>query len=279
MMPTPRGLISIIIPTLNEQSGIQKTISSIPKSKLYNGLGYDVEILVIDNKSTDLTREVALKMGARVILEKEKGYGRAYKTGFAAARGDIIVTLDGDGTYPAELIPEYIQLLNERNADFITINRFSNLEEGAMSFIRKVGNKILALLMSLLYSVDVKDSQSGMWIMKRSFITTIRLNSDDMSMSEEIKIIAFKFFKSFEIDGKYYKRIGIDKLNLLEHGWKNFCYLFLYLVLLAEPAKIIFESKSFKGTASKIFYVPKQLILNVPSAHNTGQTGNHNIKK
>jgi glycosyltransferase involved in cell wall biosynthesis len=232
MAPPIRGLVSIIIPTLNEQFGIEKTISSIPKAKIHDVLGYDVEILVIDGDSADSTRNVAMKMGARVIVEKEKGYGRAYKTGFAAARGDIIVTIDADDTYPAEQIPKYIQQLNETDIDFITINRFSKMESGAMSLIRRVGNKILALLMSLLYSVHVKDSQSGMWIMKKSFISRIHLNSDDMSMSEEIKIIAFKFFKSTEVDGTYFTRTGTTKLDTFRHGWRNLIYLFQYKKLI-----------------------------------------------
>jgi glycosyltransferase involved in cell wall biosynthesis len=222
------NLVSVIIPTLNEEVGIQKTISSIPITEIRDTFGYDVEILVVDGNSTDLTRDAALKAGAQVIVEKQPGYGRAYKTGFAAAKGDIIITLDADNTYPAEYIPQYIKLLNGHNADFITINRFADMEEGAMNITRKVGNKILALLISLLYSISIKDSQSGMWIMKKSFVSKIRLKSDDMSMSEEIKIIAFKFFSSLEIDGLYRRRTGAAKLDIIEHGWKNMKYLFEY---------------------------------------------------
>jgi hypothetical protein len=75
------------------------------------------------------------------------------------------------------------------------------MEGDAMNITRKVGNKILALLISLLYSISIKDSQSGMWIMKKSFVSKIRLKSDDMSMSEEIKIIAFKFFHLSKLMG------------------------------------------------------------------------------
>jgi dolichol-phosphate hexosyltransferase len=221
-------LVSVIIPALNEEVGIQKTISSIPITEIRDTFGYDVEILVVDGNSTDLTRDAALKAGAQVIVEKRPGYGRAYKTGFAAAKGDIIITLDADNTYPAEYIPQYIKLLNGHNADFITINRFADMEEGAMNITRKVGNKILALVISLLYSISIKDSQSGMWIMKKGFISKIRLKSDDMSMSEEIKIIAFKFFSSLEIDGFYRRRTGSAKLDIIEHGWKNMKYLFEY---------------------------------------------------
>ena len=162
--------VSILIPTLNEELGIEKTLSSIPRKEL-TILGYDLEILVIDGGSTDQTREIASRMGARVIIENQKGYGRAYKTGFVEAKGNILVTLDADGTYPAENIPDYVHRLTENGADFITVNRFSKMENGAMSISHKVGNKILSTAMRLLYSVEVKDSQSGMWVMKKVLLT------------------------------------------------------------------------------------------------------------
>jgi dolichol-phosphate hexosyltransferase len=231
------GLISVIIPALNEEFGIQKTIASIPVTEIRDTLGYNVEILVIDGNSTDLTRDAARKGGAQVIVEKQPGYGRAYKTGFAAAKGHIIITLDADNTYPAELIPKYLKQINEYNADFITINRFAKMEEGSMSITRQAGNKMLALLISLLYSISLKDSQSGMWLMKKTFLSKIRVKSDDMSMSEEIKIIAFKFFSSLEVDGVYRKRTGAAKLNLIQHGWKNLKYLFEYRKYLGSAVQ------------------------------------------
>ena len=100
--------ISIIIPTLNEELGIGKVIDSIPKMK-------DTEIIVIDGNSKDKTREIAQSKGAHVIIEKRKGYGRAYKTGFQNAKGDIIVTLDADDTYPADRIPYLVNMLKEEN--------------------------------------------------------------------------------------------------------------------------------------------------------------------
>ena len=109
LIPTrPQQLISVIIPALNEEDGIEKTISSIPKKKL-SELGYGLEIIVVDGNSSDLTTQIATQMGARVVHEKRKGYGRAYKTGFSEAKGDILVTLDADATYPAELIPDYLE--------------------------------------------------------------------------------------------------------------------------------------------------------------------------
>lgn len=228
--PRSKGLISIIIPTLNEQYGIEKTISSIFRSGLSDPKkGYAVEILVVDGGSSDLTVDVVKKTGAKVIIEKEKGYGKAVKTGLAQARGDIIVTLDADNTYPAEFLAEYIEHLKEKDADFISINRFSGMENGAMYITHRLGNKVLTMLMNFLYSVHIKDSQSGMCIMKKTFLSNINLRSDSFAMAEEIKIIAFTFFHALELDGKYYKkRIGTSKLSILQDGFANLAYLFVY---------------------------------------------------
>ena len=246
LVPTkPQQMISIIIPTLNEQDGIEKTIRALPKTRL-SELGYDLEIIIIDGNSTDLTREIARRMGARVVLEKRKGYGRAFKTGFNEAKGDILVTLDADGTYPAELIPEYIQGLKEKGLDFITANRFSNMQNGAMDAYHQFGNDMLSLFMRIIYSIHVRDSQSGMWIMTRNFIQRINIQSNGFSMSEEIKIIAFKFFKALEFDGRYYKRVGKVKLATFSDGWRNLKYLIRYRSLIKDALKspTLFEEES-----------------------------------
>jgi glycosyltransferase involved in cell wall biosynthesis len=229
-------MISVIIPALNEEYGIASTISSIPKSKIQQ-LGHDMEIIVVDGDSTDSTRDIAAQMGAIVIVEKSRGYGRAVKTGLAAAKGDIIVILDSDATYPAEFIPEYIEQLNNKDVDFITLNRFSETEKGAISFSHIIGNKILAFTFRLLYSINIKDSQSGMYLMKRNFIDNINVRADDFAFCQEIKIIAFKFFKSVELEGKYYKRIGKSKLNTIQDGWRNTKFLFEYRNILKFAIK------------------------------------------
>ena len=76
--------------------------------------------------------------------------------------------------------------------------------------------------------MNIKDSQSGMWILRKELLDSINLLSDDMALSEELKIIAFTYFNSVEVDGRYSKRIGEAKLATLGHGWRNLCYLLKY---------------------------------------------------
>jgi len=95
----------------------------------------------------------------------------------------------------------------------------------------------LSYAIQLLYSVKIKDSQSGMWVMSKTFIDRINLVSDDYSLSEEIKIIAFRFFKGMELDGLYYRRAGKQKLATFKDGWNNLKYLFRFKSLIKSAVK------------------------------------------
>ncbi len=222
--------VSIVLPTLNEEDGIGITIDSIKKDE-FERRGWDLEILVVDGNSTDRTREIAKEKGAKVIIEPRKGYGRAYKTGLKEASGDVIVTGDADGTYPFHKAHEYVELLLKENLDFITTNRFAELEKEAMSFKHFFGNFILSLTLCLLYGIRIKDSQSGMWIIKKDALEKIKPLEefhDGMPFSEEIKIEMFrsKKVKAKEIPSCLYQRKGEAKIQTWGDGWQNLKYLF-----------------------------------------------------
>ncbi|MEM4262769.1 MAG: glycosyltransferase family 2 protein, partial [Thermoplasmata archaeon] len=184
------------------------------------------EILIVDTNSKDRTREIALSKGARIVDEPRRGYGRAYKTGFEAASGEIIATLDADMTYPAEMIEELVNILDSENLDFISTNRFANLKPGAMSSTHKLGNRVLSLTARLLFRVKIKDSQSGMWVFRKNVLPRLNLTSDGMSFSEELKVEAFKKTKAKEVPISYSPRVGEVKLNTWRDGWNNLKFLF-----------------------------------------------------
>lgn len=221
-----KGIISIVIPALDEEKGIARTIEAIPTEELRE-LGYEVQVLVVDNGSHDGTGEVVRKVGAEVILEPEHGYGRAYKTGFSQSRGDIIATTDADFTYPVEDIPKFVQILDEENLDFITTNRFAKMDNNTMSLRNKLGNRVLNLTMRLLFGIDLADSQSGMWVFRRSILDKLVLRSDGMAFSEELKLEACYFAKYYwkEIPIRYKARIGKIKLRGWIDGFQNLLYL------------------------------------------------------
>jgi len=219
--------ISIIIPALNEEEAMEGVIRAIPKNELEK-TGFDVQILVVDGNSQDRTRELASKAGAEVIIEPRRGYGRAYKTGFAHATGEIIATADADLTYPVEDIPKFVKILQQENLDFITTNRFAYMEKDAMSFRNRVGNSMLNLATRLLFRLNLKDSQSGMWVFKKDILDSLVLKSDKMAFSEELKLEACHFAKCRckEIPIQYKARVGKIKLR----GWRDGFWNLLYLV-------------------------------------------------
>jgi glycosyltransferase involved in cell wall biosynthesis len=215
-----RGLkISVVIPCYNEEHGIRHTIGMLPPVV--------DEIIVVDNNSTDRTSVVATSLGARVVFEKRKGYGAAYQAGLPAVTGDITVTLDGDGTYPAAQIPEIVDHLVDKQLDFVSASRFPLKNPRAMNFSNKVGNGVLTLGMAVLYGKPVRDSQSGMWIYRSGVYRKLKVTSDGMAFSEEIKIEAIRApgvrFGEYHID--YHPRVGEVKLQKWRDGFRNLFFL------------------------------------------------------
>src|SRR5438270_8690915 len=186
------------------------------------------QTIVVDNGSTDRTSDVAGSFGAEVIREPVRGYGRSYKRGFSWATGDLIVTLDGDHSYPPDAISYLIEAFLHLNVDFLNASRFPVRDPRSMSFKHKFGNWMLSLAMSVLYFRWVRDSQSGMWVLRRSILKDMNLESDGMSFSEEIKIEALKNRKvrSAEISIMYSSRLGEIKLN----PWRDGLYNLLFLI-------------------------------------------------
>jgi len=215
-----KGLsITVIIPCLNEEQGIEKVLRAMPD--------FVDEVIVVDNNSTDRTSEVAAALGAKVIREDVRGYGRAYKRGFAVATKDLIVTLDGDQSYPVDALSYLLEAFLHLEVDFLNACRFPVRDPRAMSLRSKFGNLVLALAMSLLFFRWVRDSQSGMWVLRRSILAGMKLESDGMAFSEEIKIEALlnPRIRFGEISIQYSSRLGESKLNAWRDGLQNLLFM------------------------------------------------------
>jgi glycosyltransferase involved in cell wall biosynthesis len=210
--------ISVVIPARNEKDGIERTIRAIPKQELER-MGYQVEVLIVDNGSNDGTGELARRAGAEVVFEPKLGYGSAYKTGFAHAKGDIIATADADATYPVEDIPRLLEILEKESLDFLTTNRFALMEKDAMSFRNKVGNTILSLAVRMLFGLNLRDPESGLWVFKKEVVDKSKLGSDTWPFSHEVKIEACYYHRCRwkEVPIQYRGRFGETKL---QSGWR-----------------------------------------------------------
>ncbi|MFC1954889.1 glycosyltransferase family 2 protein [Chloroflexota bacterium] len=220
-------IASIIMPALNEASCIMDVIDMVPLEE-FSAREIDTEIIVVDNGSVDGTGDLARKAGARVIYEPRRGYGYAYLMGFAEAKGDIICTLDADGTYPVHMLPELTDMLLEENLDFINTNRFPYMHNGVMSRSHRAGNAILTFANRALFRLPFHDSQSGMWVFRSELLKRMQLRAVGMALSQEIKIEAACRLgvRCAEVPIQYDYRLGESKLRAWRDGISNLTYLF-----------------------------------------------------
>jgi glycosyltransferase involved in cell wall biosynthesis len=210
--------ISVVIPCYNEEDGIRQVIGRMPKVV--------DEIVVVDNNCTDGTAAVAASLGARVVAEKTPGYGAAYKAGLKAAAKDVIVTMDGDGTYPPEEIPRLVDQLVDRKWEFLSASRFPLADGRAMQLTNRLGNGVLTLAAALLFFKPIRDSQSGMWVFRRRALERMRLTSNGMAFSEEIKLEALlRGLRFGEGHIPYGERVGEVKLQKWRDGYENLLFL------------------------------------------------------
>jgi glycosyltransferase involved in cell wall biosynthesis len=208
-------LISIVIPTKNEPA-VGEVIKDIKKQLK----GFNFEIIVVD-KSSDSTPEIAKKLGAKVVKQVFSGYGNAYLQGFEEAKGDIVCMIDGDATYSASDLKKLIQLVASGECDIAIGNRFAYLKREAMEFTRRAGNFFLTWLLNKLYKLNINDSQSGLRAIKKEALERMFLSSQDMALASEMLIEAKKLnLKIKEIPISYRKREKGKSTNGIIYGIK-----------------------------------------------------------
>jgi dolichol-phosphate hexosyltransferase len=221
--------ISVVIPCLNEEKGIAETLRRIPD--------YVDEVVVVDNGSVDQTGNVARSCGAVVVVQPKRGYGIAKRTGFQAATRDVIVTADGDGTYPLEAIPQLIDCMLETGVGFVCGCRFPLQNPNAMAFRNFFGNQAISLAMTWIFREKFCDGLSGMYCLRRENLSNFRLISDGWNLSEEIKLEAALHpdigYRECHI--LYRERVGISKLTPWKTGIENLLFLFRKRFFLPKP--------------------------------------------
>jgi glycosyltransferase involved in cell wall biosynthesis len=222
-MAGPSLRVTVVIPTLNEEGGIGPTLDALDRAA-FAARGWALDIVVVDGDSKDRTRELARARGAQVLVEPRRGYGRAYKRGFAAATGDVIVTGDADGTYPFHRAHEYVEALVRDGLDFLTCDRYAELKRGAMSPKHRLGNLVLSTATRVLFFVRLRDSQSGMWVIRRAALAKVPVEGlpDGMAFSQELKIEFLKRgLKAREVPASLAPRIGHPVLSSWKDGLGN----------------------------------------------------------
>jgi len=200
--------VSVIIPTRNEALSIGRVLGDLPTDLV-------TEVIVVDSNSTDDTREIAARWGARVIPEPRRGYGRACLTGLSAASSpDVIVFLDGDySDRPAEL-PLLLAPLAEGRADITLGSRLAGARaKGALPWHAAFGNRLAAYLISKLFRQRITDL--GPFRAARADVLRA-LALEELTYGWAVEIIlkgAVQRFRIVEVPVSYHPRIGKSKIS------------------------------------------------------------------
>jgi len=220
-------LISVVIPCLNEAQSIGEAVRRARQALDDNG--FQGEVVVADNGSTDGSPALAEAAGARVVHEQRRGYGSAYLAGFAAAKGDYIVMADADLTYDFADIPRFIEQL-EAGAELVMGNRMQNIKPGAMPWHhRYIGNPVLTGVLNLFFRTGVRDAHCGMRAVRRDALEGLDLRSPGMEFASEMVIRAAKHDLDIrEIPIEYHPRAGESKLSSFRDGWRHLRFLLVH---------------------------------------------------
>jgi len=212
-------MVSVVIPTLNEAGTIRETITTI-----YKEITYPKEIIIVDGNSTDGTKEIVKDMGfCKLIVEPRRGYGLALRTGINHAKGDIVVMVDGDGTYEVKHVNRLLKTMIKNDAEICLATRMYDPNK-AMGFMNFVANKIITLCFNFCYAQFLSDTQSGFRAISRSAIEKVDLDQDDMAFATEMLVqFAKKGFRMIEVHSVYKARkYGRTKLRRVKSGIEIF---------------------------------------------------------
>lgn len=223
--------ISVLIPAFNEEKSIARVISELPQ-------GLVDEIVVVDNGSTDATREAARRGGARVVDEPRRGYGSACLKGLASINNtDVVVILDGDHSDYPEQITRLLEPIAGGNADFVIGSRVLGLrEDGALTLQQCLGNKLAVFLIHRLFGHKFTDMGPFRAIRFES-LKSLKMTDKNFGWNVEMQIKAIKSgLKIKEMPVDYRKRIGASKISgtisgTIKAGAKIIFTIFKYAVM------------------------------------------------
>lgn len=228
--------ISIVIPAYNEEKAIQTVLNDLQKTMQISGFEY--ELIVVDDCSEDNTAKLANSMGVDVICTPiQSGSGAARKLGINNAKGDIIVMLDGDGTYTVEDIPKLLSFFPEY--DQVIASRTS--EQGTLRILRKIAKWFIKTIAGYLVNSNIADLNSGLrafkkdimlkflWLIPDGFSCVTTMTMSFLSNRHKVKWIP----------SEYKKRIGKSKFHPIRDTY-NYILTIIRLIMLFNPLKILF---------------------------------------
>ena len=184
--------VSVVIPVFNEEVTVGNVVTHTKKTMEQLGVSY--EILVVDDGSDDKSADIAQELKAHVLKKAHQGKGFALRSGFRQAKGELVVTLDADGSHKPEEIPLVLRYIKEDKADFVVGSRFLNSEANKTKIpkMNRTGNRIFNGLIWYLTGVKISDSQSGFRAIRSSLIKKMKLGSHGYEVESEMLVKALK---------------------------------------------------------------------------------------
>jgi glycosyltransferase involved in cell wall biosynthesis len=214
-------LLSVIIPVFNEEQTISNIIQRA--KTVLEKLGFRYEIIVVDDCSGDRSLETAKRERIKVYLLKEHlGKGYALRVGLAKAKGEIVVTLDSDGSHRPEELPSLLIQVLQNHADLVIGSRYLNQEPVAARKLNAFGVRLFNFLIKLFTKTAVSDSQSGYRVMKSTVLAGMRLTSGEYEIESEMLVkTARRGFRVMEVPITFEQRTyGRSRLDPLVDGFK-----------------------------------------------------------
>jgi glycosyltransferase involved in cell wall biosynthesis len=224
-------LLSIVIPVYNEELTVGNIIDRVKTVMQQTGLKN--EVIVVDDCSYDKSLEAAKKHSAKIYaLKQHLGKGYALRAGFIKAKGDVIVTIDSDGSHKPEELLEVLAPILEDKADLVIGSRYLNHKSVAARRLNAFGVRLFNYFIQLLTRVVVTDSQSGYRAVKREVLKNQNLKSGEYEIESEMLVkTAKKNFRITEVpisfEQRTYGRSGVDPMV---DGFKIFLSIVLAYV-------------------------------------------------
>jgi glycosyltransferase involved in cell wall biosynthesis len=234
--------VSVILPCLDEEATVGAVVD-----EAFLGLeqaGVNGEVIVVDNGSTDDSALIAAEHGARIIREERRGYGSAYLAGLSAARGDLLVLSDADGTYPLRDLASLLQPLRE-GRDLVVGSRLrGEIEPAAMPWTHRwLGNPLLTGTLNVLFHAGVSDAHCGLRAVRKSALETLDLQTTGMEFASEMVVKAAKRGLSIgEVPISYRSRLGSSKLSPYRDAWRHVRFMLVHspTFLFLIPGGLLF---------------------------------------
>lgn len=216
--------VTVVIPTKNEEKSIEKIIR---KCKDYSD-----EILVVDGHSTDSTRDIAQRLGVRVVLDHGKGKGDGLRVGIEEAAGDILVFIDADGSHDPDDIPKLVKPIQQGRADLVVGSRgmggSDELHGDVEKLLRMIGSDIILIGINKKWKVHLTDSQNGFRAIRAEVARQLDLKENITTIEQEMTMKCLK--KGFQVDEvptHEYKREYGESVIKLKKVWFRYIWSFL----------------------------------------------------